>query len=109
MIPAACQGILALQGRKGEDYAFLDAFLDPCAQMEAECERAFVTELDGGCSSPIAAHACREGDQLVLRGLYYDEETGEVRIGKAAIPAAGIGESRALGRALAGDLRRRSM
>ena len=109
MIPAACQGILALQGRIGEDYAFLDAFLDSGAQMEAECERTFVKELDGGCSSPIAAHACREGDLLVLRGLYYDEETGEVRTGQAAIPAAGAEECRALGRKLAGDLRRRSM
>ena len=42
-------------------------------------------------------------------GIEYDEETGEVRTGQAAIPAAGAEECRALGRKLAGDLRRRSM
>ena len=32
IIPAAGQGILAVQGRKGEDYAFLKAYNDPAAQ-----------------------------------------------------------------------------
>lgn len=105
MIPAACQGILALQGRTGEDYTYLKDFLDPAAQLEAECERAFVTELDGGCSSPIAAHAHLEGGNLLLRGLYYDEASGEVRTGQLLGPAAGTGESRRLGIELAQKLR----
>ena len=41
IIPAAGQGILAVQGRKGEDYAFLKAYNDPAAQTAAAAERAF--------------------------------------------------------------------
>ena len=32
-------------------------------------ERAFVRELDGGCSSPVTAYARVNGEQLILRGF----------------------------------------
>ena len=41
--------------------------------MCAAAERAFVKRLDGGCSSPIAAHARLEGDTITLTGLYVNE------------------------------------
>ena len=47
------------------------------------CERAFVRELDGGCSSPVAAYAQVQGEEILLRGLYYEEETGRYRKGCA--------------------------
>lgn len=75
MIPSAGQGILAIQGKKGEDYSFLKGFEDEEAACAAVCERAFVKELNGGCSSPVAAHARIIDGELVLLGLYYDEET----------------------------------
>lgn len=83
MIPAAGQGILAVQGRAGEDYSYLDGFFDPEAAWAAQAERSFVRTLDGGCSSPIAAHARIEDGALRLKGLYYSEEkadfvTGEI-------------------------------
>lgn len=74
MIPAAGQGILAIQGRQGEDYEYLQGFFDSQSTCEALCERAFVRTLDGGCSAPIAAHARAEGERLVLTGFYYDEQ-----------------------------------
>ena len=77
MLPAAGQGILAVQGRAGEDYSFLEGFQDRRAAAEAQAERAFVRWLDGGCSSPVAAHAvCRE-DKIQITGLYYHETTGQ--------------------------------
>lgn len=75
MIPSAGQGILAIQGKKGEDYSCLKGFEDEEAACAAVCERAFVKELNGGCSSPVAAHARIIDGELVLLGLYYDEET----------------------------------
>ncbi|HIZ21847.1 MAG TPA: hydroxymethylbilane synthase [Candidatus Blautia faecigallinarum] len=75
MIPAAGQGILAVQGRKGEDYSFLEGYMDADAWAEGRAERAFVRELDGGCSSPIAAFGKASKDELTLWGLYYDPET----------------------------------
>lgn len=82
MIPAAGQGILAVQGRKGEDMSFLKGFQDEESYWEALAERAFVTELDGGCSSPIGAYGKIRDHKLVLLGLYYDEETGAHKKGR---------------------------
>lgn len=81
IIPAAGQGILAVQGRRGEDYSFLKGFEDRASACAALAERAFVRYLDGGCSSPVAAHAVLQGEQIVLRGLYYHEASGAYRKG----------------------------
>ena len=81
VIPAAGQGILAVQGRQGEDYSYMEHFADREGTIAALCERAFVRYLDGGCSSPVAAHAVIEGDEIFLRGLYYQESTGKHKIG----------------------------
>ncbi len=76
MLPAAGQGILAVQGRKGMDYGFLGGFFDEEAKAAALAERAFVRHLGGGCTSPVAAYAVCEGEELVLTGLYYSTESG---------------------------------
>ena len=102
IIPAAGQGILAVQGRAGEDHSFLAGFSDPAATAAALCERAFVRELDGGCSSPVCAHAVPEGDSIRLTGLYYDEASGEVRRDTLRGPAS---DPAALGMVLAQRLR----
>lgn len=76
MIPAAGQGILAVQGRAGIDYSFLDGYCDENAWICGSAERSYVRYLDGGCSSPVAAYAEMEGDDLFIRGLYYNEGDG---------------------------------
>ncbi|MCI8465070.1 MAG: hydroxymethylbilane synthase [Lachnospiraceae bacterium] len=77
VIPAAGQAVLAVQGREGEDYSYLDCIDNQVARQEAEAERGFVRYLDGGCSSPIAAYAKRQAEgNIRLQGLYYDEKTG---------------------------------
>nr|WP_315021064.1 hydroxymethylbilane synthase [uncultured Aminipila sp.] len=75
IIPPAGQGIMAVQGRAGEDYSFLECVNDRNSQLCAKAERAFVTYLDGGCSSPIGAFAELSGENILIRGLYYNEET----------------------------------
>ena len=102
LIPAAGQGILAVQGRAGEDCAFLSGYFDPEARAAALCERAFTAAIFGGCTSPVCAYASAEGGQLRLRGLYYDEKTGETRVGTRTGDAA---DAAALGAALARTLR----
>ncbi|MDD2959080.1 MAG: hydroxymethylbilane synthase [Lachnospiraceae bacterium] len=76
VIPAAGQGILSVQGRLGEQYDFLAGWQDEDSRCAALAERAFVRALDGGCSSPVAAHAVIDGDTVKLTGLYCEEETG---------------------------------
>ena len=73
MIPAAGQGILAVQGRQGEDYSYLSGFFDEESTWCALAERSFVRTLDGGCSSPIAAYAAVDNGILKLTGLYAAE------------------------------------
>ena len=102
MIPAAGQGILAVQGRAGEDHGYLDGFFDRTAEAAALCERAFTRELNGGCTSPVCAHAAVEGDTILLRALYYDEETGRHAVGEDWGP---VSEPAALGAGLARRLR----
>lgn len=81
VIPSAGQGVLAVQGRADAQAGLFDGFADAKATAEVLAERAFVARLDGGCSSPIAAHAVCDGDAIVLSGLYYDEETKTARRG----------------------------
>ena len=77
MIPAAGQGILAVQGRKNQDYSYLDGYCDRDAWIAGSAERAYVKYLDGGCSSPVAAFAEVNGDEIFIRGLYYSEATSK--------------------------------
>ena len=44
-------------------------------------ERAFVRQLDGGCTSPVAAFAQVEVDGLTLTGLYVSPDETVVRRG----------------------------
>ena len=74
VLPAACQGILAVQGRRGYDASFLKDFNDRDSQLRALAERSFVRALDGGCSSPIAAFAEVDGDIMKLTGFNIDED-----------------------------------
>ena len=79
MLPAAGQGILALQSRAGEDLSWLSGVLDEEGTWCAVAERAFVRALDGGCSSPIAAHAVLSDGEITITGLYVDEEGTAIR------------------------------
>ena len=43
------------------------------SEWAALAERQFVRALDGGCTSPVAAHAQILGKELKLTGLYFEE------------------------------------
>ena len=105
MIPAAGQGIIAVQGRSDEEYSYLNGYSDPDSWAAQRCERAFTRELGGGCSSPVCAHAQMEGDTVILRALYYDQRTGESRVGEKTGEKTKAAE---LGRELARELRGRT-
>lgn len=108
ILPSAGQGIMAVQGSPSmrEVTACVN---DREAALAARIERAFVRELEGGCSSPVAAFAKVEGDTCRLRGLYYDEGSGGYSIGEKTFyieendPAQGA----RMGRELAHELRDR--
>lgn len=102
ILPAACQGILAVQGRKGFDISFLKDFENREGRLAALTERSFVRTLDGGCSSPIAAYAEINGEEVTLNGYYVDEEDNQYF--KTVIGKACEGES--IGKDLALEMKR---
>lgn len=73
VVPACCQGIIAVQGKKSDKYSFLLPLNDEKTECEAKCERAFVRELNGGCSKPICAFSTISGDGITLTGFYASE------------------------------------
>jgi hydroxymethylbilane synthase len=71
MCPAAGQGALAIEirrgdGATGEHLRFLD---DPAARMATTCERALLNKLGGGCQVPIGAFAEMAGGMLTLTAI----------------------------------------
>lgn len=83
MIPAPGQGILACQGRAGENYDYLDAVRCEDAGCCARAERGFSAELGGGCTAPVGAYAEIIDGELTLRGFFADEAEGIYREGRA--------------------------
>lgn len=103
ILPAAGQGILAVQTREGVDTSCLGGFADEDGRDCLLAERAFVRTLDGGCSSPVAAFATVEGDTLTLKGMYVTPE--ETLYFETISGPRDQGE--ALGAALAEEMRRK--
>ena len=98
----AGQGILSVQSRKDLDVSFLEAINDPLSTYCATAERSFVRVLNGGCSSPIAAHARVSGNEIKLVGLHYNESTKEHIIDSIV---GDVLKAEALGETLANKLR----
>lgn len=101
IIPAAGQGILAVQGRAGEDHTYLQGFGSSGVMQIADAERAFVRYLDGGCTSPVAAYAQICDGKLRLKGLYYIPEDQDYLTGQIE---GDPGEAERIGIALAEQL-----
>lgn len=103
MVPAACQGILAVQSRTDFDASLLSDFNDEDTKSIAMAERSFVTELDGGCSSPVAAFAEIENSNITLTGFYVDEYENQLTKTVTGPLKDGV----ALGRQLAQNMKRK--
>lgn len=67
MLPAVAQGAIGIQCRS--DDAKMLEYLAPlnCQQTKqcVDCEREFLTVLDGNCRTPIAGYACIEENTRV--------------------------------------------
>ena len=65
IIPAAGQGILAVQGRAGEDHSFLAGFSDPAATAAALCDLS--VSWTAAAPRPSAPTPCRRATASVSR------------------------------------------
>ena len=106
VVPAACQGTLAVEARAGDSdvLAMLEAIDDPDTRASSECERAFSQELGGDCNVPLGAYATVAPGMMVAIGLVADP------LGKSSARAEVEGDGRdpkALGRELARKVKER--
>ena len=102
ILPAAGQGILVVQTRQGMDTDCLRLVHDEDSTWCALAERAFVCALDGGCTSPVAAHAVVDGETLTLTGFYVSADESVQRKGTLS---GSREQAEQLGQALANQLR----
>ena len=102
ILPAAGQGILVVQTRKGMNTDCLRLVQDKESACCARAERAFVRALNGGCSSPVAAHAVVERTLLTLTGFYVSADERIQRKGSIRGSAA---DAEILGKTLARQLK----
>ena len=110
-LPAIGQGALGIECRDGdtETHSVLARLADPEATICVAAERAVMATVGGSCRLPVAAHAVREGDAIVLRGMLADPDGTNVRRGarRAAFPGS-ASEAEALGRDLGRELQHRN-
>lgn len=102
MLPAAGQGILAVQARAGEMDSVVPLIDDAETHACALAERAFIRALGGGCFAPAAAYAVIEDGVLRLSGLYV---SADERILQRGARTGRSEDGEALGAALAHELR----
>lgn len=96
VIPAVGQGILGIETRADDeiDYLFDSVHCEESA-LQISAERTYMIKLNGGCSTPIAAHAVIEGDKMKVYGMLASED--KLSVYKAYIEgnkyeAASLGE-----------------
>jgi len=101
MIPSAGQGILAIQGRKDENYSFVEYLNDTNSKYYATAERAFTRALGCGCTAPVAVYAEIINNEIHVKALYMDEATGKKASGSIC---GSVNEAEILGITLAKKL-----
>jgi hydroxymethylbilane synthase len=76
MLPAPAQGAVGIEARAHDAAALavLAAIDHAETHICVATERAFLAALGGGCHSPVAALAVREGGFLSLRAALFDEQ-----------------------------------
>jgi hydroxymethylbilane synthase len=113
-VPAAGQGLLALETRQGDPGASaVVALEDAIARGRLTAERAIVAELDASCHTPVGAHAAVAGERIVLHAFVGLPDGSEWITDRAEFPAQDpSGAGRELARRLlaagAGELLRRA-
>lgn len=105
MLPAPCQGMLAIQTRKNDLFIreLLSVVSDEKTSIQYRAERAFLKEIQGGCHLPIGAYCEVYQDQIKLFGLFGDEEGSKLHRAEMHGLAK---EAESIGRALAVQLKK---
>ena len=108
-IPAIGQGALGIETREGDAsvIAALAGLVHAETTICVAAERAVMVTVGGNCRMPVAAHAIREGSEMVLDGLLAESDGSRVRRAsrRAAWPT-NVDEAARLGTDLGDELKR---
>ena len=76
MIPAPAQGALAIEIRENDSYIedIVSHIKDELTEIQVEAERGFLTGVNGSCHVPMGAYCEIKDDNIILTGLYGDED-----------------------------------
>ncbi len=69
-LPAAGQGILAVEAREGHLTEVLSAIHCQEAALVLEAERSFLAGIGGSCNAPAAAVCCLEGGEIRMKVMF---------------------------------------
>ena len=80
MLPQVGQGALGIESRSGDDItnSILSRIQDPVSRAEVDAERSFLSAIGADCTSPIAAYAIHENNQIRLRSLVASGDGKEI-------------------------------
>ena len=111
-LPAVGQGALGIESRADDaaTRALLAPLHDATTAICVQAERGVMRALGGDCKTPLAAHARRDGDAIVLDAFVAEPDGSRLRSGsrRAAWPAGDGAEAEAarLGEELGAELLR---
>ena len=76
-IPAPGQGILCIQCRENDNKirTLLEEINDDEVKLMCQAEREFSRIFDGGCHTPIGCSSKIDGENLTLKGMFYESDT----------------------------------
>lgn len=78
-LPAAGQGILAVEAKKGAFLEILSAIHSKEAELQLKAERSFLEGIAGSCNAPAAAY-CQIGNQELHMRVMYAADAKKKRI-----------------------------
>lgn len=73
-LPAACQGILAIEIRTGEFAELVQALTHEETARSFQVEREFLRVMSGGCNAPCGIHTESIGNQIDVQAFFAREE-----------------------------------
>ena len=84
IVPSACQGIVAVQGRKNEDYNYLSGFDCDQSHIVSQAEISFVRALNqNGSSYNNGVYAEISGNEIQITGIFITDQN-EIIKGKVS-------------------------
>ena len=110
-LPAAGQGILAVEAKEGRMTEVLKAIHSPEAALELTAERSFLKAIGGSCNAPAAALSRLEEGRLSMQVLYVPDgltlrrAEGMCGLGEDISEEEGLFKAAKLGKCLAGKVK----